>query len=148
MATGRQWGETGGQAPRWKGAAGGVQGRVAGRQSGHVEREAGNLDPQGRGGVAGRQTTRSPSGWRWRGTLRGSGEGAALSGEQGEGGLERGGVPPCQELPKSWRIRTKPQRAAGDFGQWKSDCRKLGVPESKAADLRGVACQRGKRAAA
>lgn len=78
----------------------------------------------------------------WRGTLRGCGEGAALSGEQGEGGLERGGVPPCQELPKSWRIRTKPQRAAGDFGQWKSDCRKLGVPESKAADLR--ACQWGR----
>lgn len=78
----------------------------------------------------------------------GCGEGAAMSGEQGERGLERGGVPPCQELPKSWQIRTKPQRAAGDFGQWKSDCRKLGVPESKAADLRGMACQRGKRAAA
>lgn len=89
-----------------------------------------------------------PPGWLAGDATRVWGGGGTVGGEQGEGGLERGGVPPCQELLKSWRIRTKPQRAAGDFGQWKSDCRKLGVPESKAADLRGVACQRGKRAAA
>lgn len=83
MATGRQWGETGGQAPRWKGAAGGVQGRVAGRQSGHAEREAGNLDPQGRGGVAGRQTTHSPSRWLAGNATREWGGGSTVGGAGG-----------------------------------------------------------------